>query len=215
MKFGKELASQTVQEWQEAYMDYKHLKKLLKNIFKFRQQSALPSSVSRGGFLKRKSTLHRSFSGLTGGDNCLTRSDDEVILVHPVRPESLENDVFYQTIFLKPCEDGGENEIHFFKILDKEFNKVLRFYKEKVKDVTMQAVELSKQMDTLIALRIEVYKPLMEQNGNHQEAESSNPEPEAKGPVNRGHDGKCNMDFFLFFSTFSRYRTANDVVEIN
>ncbi|XP_073309466.1 phosphate transporter PHO1 homolog 9-like isoform X2 [Primulina huaijiensis] len=188
MKFGKELASQTVQEWQEAYMDYKHLKKLLKNIFKVRQQSALPYSVSRGGFLKRKSTLHRSFSGLMDGDNCSIRSDDEVILVHPVRPESLENDVFYQTIFLKPSEDGGENEIHFFKILDKEFNKVLRFYKEKVKDVTLQAVELSKQMDKLVALRIEVYKPLMEQNGNLQEVESSNTEPEAKDPVNRGHD---------------------------
>ncbi|XP_075493943.1 phosphate transporter PHO1 homolog 9-like isoform X2 [Primulina tabacum] len=187
MKFGKELASQTVQEWQEAYMDYKHLKKLLKNIFKFRQQSALSYSVSRGGFLKRKSTLHRSFSGLMDRDNCSIRSDDEVILVHPVRPESSENDVFYQTIFLKPSEDGGENEIHFFKFLDKEFNKVLRFYKEKVKGVTLQAVELSKQMDKLIALRIEVYKPLMEENGNQQEVES-NTEPEAKDPANTGHD---------------------------
>ncbi|KZV43409.1 hypothetical protein F511_22001 [Dorcoceras hygrometricum] len=183
MKFGKELAFQTVQEWQEAYMDYKHLKKLLKNMLKFRQHHASPSPVGGCGFLTRKSTLYRSFSGLTGGDRCLITSEDEVILVHPVvqPPESSENDhdVFYQTIFLKPAEDGGENEIRFFQILDKEFNKVLRFYKEKVEAVTQHAVELSKQMDTLIALRIEVHQ---------QAVEPSNPEPEGNEPVDGGHD---------------------------
>ncbi|XP_073144667.1 phosphate transporter PHO1 homolog 9-like isoform X2 [Henckelia pumila] len=194
MKFGKELASQRVQEWQETYMDYKHLKKLLKNIFKFRQRNALPSSASRGGFFRRKSTLYRSFSGLTDRDNCMIQGEDEVILVHQAQPENSENDVFYQTIFLKPSEDGAENEIHFFKILDKEFNKVLRFYKEKVEDVTLQAVELSKQMDTLLALRIEVHIPVMEQNGNHQEVGSSTPEPEGDDPVNGRHEEEPAMN---------------------
>lgn len=40
MKFGKEFASAMVQEWQEAYMDYKHLKKMVKIIFRFRQKTA-------------------------------------------------------------------------------------------------------------------------------------------------------------------------------
>ncbi|KZV43407.1 hypothetical protein F511_21999 [Dorcoceras hygrometricum] len=187
MKFGKELASQMVQEWQEAYMDYKNLKKLLKNILRSREQKALPSSV-RCGLSKRKSSLYRSFSGLTGRDNCMTRSEDEVILVSQVQPESSGNDVFYQTTFLMPSEDGGEEESRFFKILDEEFNKVLTFYKDRVKDVTMQAVELSKQMDTLIALRIQVYEPWTERNGNHQEVESSNPKPEGKDSVNGGNE---------------------------
>ncbi|XP_073310362.1 phosphate transporter PHO1 homolog 9-like isoform X1 [Primulina huaijiensis] len=182
MKFGKELASQMVQEWREAYMDYTHLKKLLKNIMKSRQKNALPSSVSRCGFSKRNSTLYRSFSGLMSRDNCAIKREGEVILVNQVQSGSSENDWFYHTIFLKSSEDGGEEESHFFKILDDEYNKVLRFYKEKVKEVILQAEELSKQMDKFVYLRIEVYKPLMEQNVNHQEVESSDPEPE-EGPA--------------------------------
>ncbi|XP_073130692.1 phosphate transporter PHO1 homolog 9-like [Henckelia pumila] len=166
MKFGKELASQMVQEWQEAYVDYKHLKKLLKNISKSRQRNAFP-------------TLYRSFSGLTGRDSRMMRSEDEVISVNQVQPERSENDGLHQTIFFKSPEDGGEaSDSRFFEILDEEFDKVLRFYKEKVKEVTLRAEELSKQMDTLIALRIQVYEPLTERNGNHHEVKSSNPETE-------------------------------------
>ncbi|XP_073144671.1 phosphate transporter PHO1 homolog 10-like [Henckelia pumila] len=194
MKFGKDLASQMVQEWQKAYIDYKHLKKQLKNVSKSRQQN----SGSRGGFLERTLSLYRSFSGLTGRDNHVTKSEDEVILVNRVQPESSADDQFYQTMFLKSSEDDGERESHFFKIFDVEFNKVMRFYKENVKEVTVQAEELSKQMDTLIALRIMVYKPSMRQHGNHQEIESSDVARECKNPANRGHEGKCNMDFCLF-----------------
>ncbi|XP_073130339.1 phosphate transporter PHO1 homolog 7-like isoform X2 [Henckelia pumila] len=184
MKFGKDLVSQMVQEWQAAYIDYKHLKKQLKNISKSRQQN----SGSRGGFLERTLSLYRSFSGLTGRDNHMTKSEDEVILANRVQPESSADDQFYQTMFLKSSEDDGERESHFFKILDVEFNKVLRFYKEKVKEVTVQAEELSKQMDTLIALRIMVYKPSMRQHGNHQEIESSDVARDCRDPANRGHE---------------------------
>ncbi|XP_073129980.1 phosphate transporter PHO1 homolog 9-like [Henckelia pumila] len=175
MKFGKELASQMVQEWQEAYIDYTHLKKLLKNILKSRQQNASTSPGRQGGFLKRTLTLYRSFSGLTGHENCVVKSEEDVIFVNQVQqPGSSDNDgLFYQTIFLKSAEEGGERESHFFKDLDEEFNKVLRFYREKVKEVTLRAEELSKQMDTLVALRIKVHKPLTERNENHQEVESS------------------------------------------
>ncbi|XP_073310364.1 phosphate transporter PHO1 homolog 9-like [Primulina huaijiensis] len=174
MKFGQELASQMVQEWQEAYIDYKHLKKLLKDILKSRQKDAPTSSARQGGLFKRTLTLYRSFSGLTGRENCVIKTEDEVIFVNQVQPGTSENDgFFYQTIFLKSSEDGGEKESHFFKNLDEEFNKVLRFYKEKVKEVTLRAEELSKQMDTLVALRIKVQKPLMEPSGKHQEVESS------------------------------------------
>ncbi|KZV43406.1 EXS family protein isoform 1 [Dorcoceras hygrometricum] len=176
MKFGKELASKMVQEWQEAYLDYKHLKKLLKNILKSRQQTALAtSSASQGGLFNRTLTLYRSFSGLTGGrESCVVKSEDEVIFVNQVQPGGPEDGgFFYQTVFLKTPEDGGDMESNFFKELDEELNKVLRFYREKVQEVTTRAGELSKQMGTLVSLKAKVHKPLMKRSGNHQQAESS------------------------------------------
>ncbi|KAI3452277.1 hypothetical protein Pfo_008942 [Paulownia fortunei] len=166
MKFGKELASQMVQEWQGAYMDYNYLKKLLKDLMRFRQQNALSSSpghVARSGSLKRRLTMYRAFSGLTGRNSNFRgsprKNEDEVILVSAVQQEGSEN---YQTMFLRSSEEGGEYELVFFRRLDDEFNKVLKFYKQKVEEVKIEAEELSKQMETLIALRIRVDKPYVE-----------------------------------------------------
>ncbi|KAK4426214.1 Phosphate transporter [Sesamum alatum] len=165
MKFGKELAAQMVQEWQGAYMDYTHLKKLLKDIKKFRQQNA-PQFSGRKSFLTRRLTMYRAFSGLTGRDGHVVRSsskenEDEVILVSSVQQEGSEN--YYQTMFLRSSEEGGAGEVVFFRKLDDEFNKVLRFYKATVEEVTAEADELSRQMDALIALRIKVHKPYVDQ----------------------------------------------------
>lgn len=163
MKFGNELASQMVPEWQEAYMDYNNLKKLLKEIMRFRQQNAVSLSgpMARTGTLRRRLTMYRAFSGLTNRYNNLKggsprKNEDEVILVGSVQQEGSEN---YQTMFLKLSDAGGEHEQEFFKALDDEFNKVLKFYKEKVQEVTREAEELSKQMDALIALKIKVDNP--------------------------------------------------------
>ncbi|KAG8384674.1 hypothetical protein BUALT_Bualt04G0142600 [Buddleja alternifolia] len=161
MKFGKELASQMVQEWQGAYMDYNNLKTLLKHIMIFKQRNALTSSpgpAPRSGSLKRRLTMYRAFSGLTGRRGSPRKNDDEVILVSSVHEEGSEN--HYQTMFLRSSEEGGEYELVFFRRLDEEFNKVVKFYKEKVEEVKVEAEELNKQMDALIALRIKVDKPL-------------------------------------------------------
>ncbi|KAH6774547.1 hypothetical protein C2S51_012951 [Perilla frutescens var. frutescens] len=155
MKFGKELASQMVQEWQTAYMDYFSLKKLLKNVMIFRQQTALTTAagdVGRTRSLKRRLTLYRAFSGLNNLRGSPRKSDDEVILVS-------SDQSHYQTMFLRSSEEGGEIELEFFRKLDAEFNKVVKFYKDKVEQVKTEAEELSKQMDALIALRIRVDKP--------------------------------------------------------
>ncbi|XP_073118650.1 phosphate transporter PHO1 homolog 3-like isoform X2 [Henckelia pumila] len=163
MKFGKELASQMVPEWQGAYMDYNSLKKLLKDILRFRQQNAVSSSgpMARTGSLKRRLSMYRAFSGLTSRYNNLKggsprKNEEEVILVGSVQLEGSEN---YQTMFLRSADAGGEYELLYFKALDDEFNKVLKFYKEKVQEVKGEAEELSKQMNALIALRIAVDKP--------------------------------------------------------
>ncbi|KAL2532059.1 Phosphate transporter PHO13 [Abeliophyllum distichum] len=159
MKFGRELASQMVQEWQDAYMDYNYLKTLLKDVLRFRQKNALSSeAMSRTGSLQRRVSMYRAFSGLTSryttfkGSPRARKNEDEVILVSAVQQEGSES--CYQTMFLRSAEEGGEYELVFFRGLDNEFNKVVKFYKEKVREVKMEAEELSKQMDALIALRI-------------------------------------------------------------
>ncbi|XP_019195155.1 PREDICTED: phosphate transporter PHO1 homolog 3-like [Ipomoea nil] len=159
MKFGKELASQMVQEWGEAYMDYNYLKGVLKDISGFRRRNAA-AAATRKNSLKRRVSMYRAFSGLTnrlgspGSDH-----EDEVILVNAVEQEGIIGAPQYQTVFLMSSEAGGEYELVFFRRLDDEFNKVLKFYREKVEEVRREADELSKQMDALIALRIVVEKP--------------------------------------------------------
>ncbi|XP_019195164.1 PREDICTED: phosphate transporter PHO1 homolog 3-like [Ipomoea nil] len=170
MKFGKELASQMVQEWGEAYMDYNFLKGVLKDISRFQRRTAAAQSsapaTTRKNSLKRRLSMYRAFSGLTNrlsSPRGTPRSDheDEVILVNAVEKEGIIGAPQYQTMFLMSSEAGGEYELVFFRRLDDEFNKVVRFYREKVEEVRKEADELSKQMDALIALRIVVEKPLV------------------------------------------------------
>ncbi|KAF8390163.1 hypothetical protein HHK36_024685 [Tetracentron sinense] len=159
MKFGKEFASQTVPEWQEAYMDFNYLKTLLKEIQRFKHRTKPPATPSG---LKRKLTMYRAFSGLTqkynhnmsptGGD-----IEDQVILVNAV--EQGGSDGHYETKFLMSAEEGGEYELVYFRRLDDEFNKVNKFYRTKVEEVMKEAELLNKQMDALIAFRIKVENP--------------------------------------------------------
>ncbi|MCL7049887.1 hypothetical protein MKW94_025853 [Papaver nudicaule] len=65
----------------------------------------------------------------------------------------------YETKFLMSDEEGGEHELRFFKRLDEEFNKVNKFYKDKVDQVMNEAAMLTKQMDALIAFRVKIDDP--------------------------------------------------------
>nr|GMD54069.1 phosphate transporter PHO1 homolog 9-like [Ipomoea batatas] len=169
MKFGKELASQKVQEWGEAYMDYNSLKVVLKDISRFQRRNA---AATRKNSLKRRLSMYRAFSGLTNrlsiprGGTPRSDHEDEVILVNAVEQEGIEGAPRYQTMFLMSSEVGGEYELVFFRRLDDEFNKVVRFYREKVEEVRKEADELSKQMDAFIALRIVVEKPPVDINAD-------------------------------------------------
>ncbi|KAF5748964.1 EXS family protein isoform 1 [Tripterygium wilfordii] len=164
MKFGKEFAAQMIQEWQEAYMDYRHLKKVLKDILHFRKKHSSPSptaATTSKGKLKRRVSLYRTFSGLTSRINGRSPkgNEDEVILVSAVQGEGIDS-THYQTMFLMSAGDEGENELLFFRRLDVEFNKVLDFYKKKVEEAMGEARELSEQMNALIAFRIKVDDPV-------------------------------------------------------
>lgn len=212
MKFGKEFASQMVQEWREAYMDYGNLKRILKDILNFRRKNA--SSFVGGANpkspLRRKLSLYRAFSGLTNRYNNLVNSnspkrinqndnEDEVILVSAVDQDDTENSEeghHYQTMFLMASEQGGEYEMVFFRRLDDEFNKVVQFYRTKVEEVRNDAEEISEQMDALIALRIRVDKVDMKaaRSGNmNTGSHSPNTGPSSSDSVEK-NKGRLRMD---------------------
>nr|XP_028953898.1 phosphate transporter PHO1 homolog 3-like [Malus domestica] len=167
MKFGKEFSAQMVPEWKDAYMDYDYLKSLLKEIQVCKQRNnpdpqAAASPRSYG--LKRRFTLYRSFSGLTksrhtqqpASPSSTSDIESQAILVNSVNENGSEN---YQTMFLMAAEEGGVQELEYFKRLDDEFNKVDKFYRSKVDEVMKEAAVLNKQMDALIAFRIKVENP--------------------------------------------------------
>jgi hypothetical protein len=182
MKFGKEFSSQMVPEWHEAYMDYDYLKSQLKEIIKFkRKTNPHGPHHHHHHLLHRKMTLHRAFSGLIstspkkkkhhghggghGGGHQIghfSDSDDDIEegIKHVTAPILINSASHgYETTFLMASEEGGEYETVFFRRLDDEFNKVEKFYKEKVEEVMKEAVMLEKQMDALIAFRVKVEHP--------------------------------------------------------
>ena len=164
MKFGKEFASQMVQEFQEAYMDYNSLKGLLKEVLRFRQRhSPVSIATTPRASLRRNVSVHRDFSGLTSRHrNTPSKKDeDQEILVSTMHQQGSEEQ--YQTMFMISSDDVGmssdevgEYELVFFRRLDDEFNKVVNFYEKKVEEVIKEADELTRQMNILLALRIKV-----------------------------------------------------------
>ncbi|XP_057777195.1 phosphate transporter PHO1 homolog 3-like [Salvia miltiorrhiza] len=159
MKYGKEFASQMVPEWQEAYTDYKFLKSLVKEIQVFKQINR-PAKLADP---RRSNTLYRAFSGLTQRVNsprahqaAAADIEHQPILVQHVSRDGEERS---ETMFLMAADDGGQHELVYFKRLDAEFNKVLKFYRLKVDEVMKEAAVLNKQMEALIAFRVKVERP--------------------------------------------------------
>ncbi|KAK1575893.1 hypothetical protein Q3G72_009278 [Acer saccharum] len=164
MKFGKEFACQMVPEWQEAYMDYDHLKTFLKEIQSIKQRNKQAAAATRPESLTRALTLYRAYSGLIiqrhkhnhpmmmMSSSPSMKDIESSIVLNSVNRNGSHS---YKTTFLMAnTEDGGEYEQEFFNMLDNEFNKVDRFYRFKVQEVMEEAETLSKQMDALIAFRI-------------------------------------------------------------
>uniref|UniRef100_A0A7N1A9J8 SPX domain-containing protein n=1 Tax=Kalanchoe fedtschenkoi TaxID=63787 RepID=A0A7N1A9J8_KALFE len=110
MKFGKELQAQQVPEWQDAYMNYNFLKKLLKDVIHFKQQQQQHKPAG----LARRVSLYRAFSGLTCRGNEVSDTDEEeeeekAILVSEIQEHGCGGGGrSYQTMFLRCSDEGGE-----------------------------------------------------------------------------------------------------------
>ncbi|XP_022938494.1 phosphate transporter PHO1 homolog 9-like [Cucurbita moschata] len=153
MKFGKEFLSQMVPEWQEAYLDYSHLKTVLKEVSRARQPEASDGTTRN---LKRRVSLYRAFSGLAGPRRSQQMQEDAI---HTNIIHTGSEECYQSMLFASSSEQSDEHQVEFFRRLDDEFNKVVGFYKKEVAELMREAEELSKQIDILIALRIKVEKP--------------------------------------------------------
>ncbi|CAA7037849.1 unnamed protein product [Microthlaspi erraticum] len=147
-----------VPEWQQAYVDYKYLKTLIKDISRFKRKT----DPHRDGMT---TTLHRTFSGQRRhghGGGCGQSSPSSTVVdieegttASPIQVSTTATHL-YETTFFMTEEKGGEYELVFFRRLDDEFNKVEKFYREKVEEVVKEAVVLNKQMDALITFRLKM-----------------------------------------------------------
>lgn len=128
------------------------------------------------------SLFFRHSSGRHHGIN-----DDDVIVVSAVRDiDNLQStEIRYQTLLVSPSEQGGEQEVMFFERLDDEFNKVNMFYKSKEAEVVAEADELSRQMNSLISLRVRVERPHLAgvARADHVEVEASHTAPSARHSI--------------------------------
>lgn len=139
MTFKKDFKQQMVPEWEKHYMDYQGLKTILKEI------------KSSNKVKDNNNHLHHG-SNNQGNEGI----EDKIIDV-----KTLENDVdgskkIHETNL---NEEKGEADARFFEKLDEELNKVNVFYKEEVEAVQNEATLLSKQVETLVALRVKVKTP--------------------------------------------------------
>ncbi|KAI5437359.1 phosphate transporter PHO1 homolog 10 isoform X1 [Lathyrus oleraceus] len=139
MTFKKDFKQQMVPEWEKHYMDYQGLKTILKEI------------KSSNKVKDNNNHLHHG-SNNQGNEGI----EDKIIDV-----KTLENDVdgskkIHETNL---NEEKGEADARFFEKLDEELNKVNVFYKEEVEAVQHEATLLSKQVETLVALRVKVKTP--------------------------------------------------------
>ncbi|KAJ0263300.1 Phosphate transporter PHO1 4 [Hirschfeldia incana] len=142
MRFGKEFASKMIPEWQEAYIDYAHLKTILQDI-----QTSRNISVSNS---RMKTSFARNPTKRYNRDASVSETHDTV--VNTVE----EPEITYDMAFLKAGEPGGDSELVFFRTLDQEFNKVNSFYRTEVEKATDEALALNKQIDSLVAFRLRV-----------------------------------------------------------
>lgn len=155
MKFGKEYSSQMVPEWQQAYVDYKYLKTLIKDINRFKRKT----NLHHDGMT---TTLYRTFSGQISPSSSTVVDIENGRTTSPIQVSTTASHL-YETTFYMTEEKGGEYELVFFRRLDDEFNKVEKFYREKVEEVVKEAVMLDKQMDALLAFRLKMVEERAEE----------------------------------------------------
>ncbi|KAL0738956.1 hypothetical protein Bca4012_015166 [Brassica carinata] len=142
MRFGKEFVSKMIPEWQEAYIDYAHLKTLLQDIETSRKIS-VSNSQMKPSFARNLTRRYNREASVSESHDTAVNTVEEPRITHELG-------------LLKAGEPSGDSEVVFFRALDQEFNKVNSFYRKEVEKARDEALSLNKQMDALVAFRLRV-----------------------------------------------------------
>ncbi|KAJ3022006.1 Xenotropic and polytropic retrovirus receptor 1 [Thoreauomyces humboldtii] len=154
MKFGKYLAENSVPEWRSRYVNYRILKKLIKNVVAEKQRSSSllqqDSDESMQGFPSLSTddlTPDRSTPGavegeITAGPSSSSRVRNATVDTHHVGEDPQ---------FLLSLEETqlGPEERAFFLRLDQEVRKADVFYQLKETDARTRLLDLKRQCEIL------------------------------------------------------------------
>ncbi|KAG2403647.1 Phosphate transporter [Vigna angularis] len=147
VKFSKELEAQLIPEWKEAFVNYRQLKKYIKNIKLKRllNQSQPPQQTfGRSIFDSLRFVINKLYN--SHNDNNM---QDFIQVKKTITEESEE---VYETELAQLFVEEDEVQVFFAK-LDGELNKVNQFYKKQEIEFVERGEILNKQLNILLDLK--------------------------------------------------------------
>ncbi|GAA5797115.1 hypothetical protein HPULCUR_002494 [Helicostylum pulchrum] len=139
MKFSKYLESQSVPEWRKAYINYKGLKKKLKQVERFRKSKERKAAVRLDNALQDMDDSDDSYYWFNKDEYSRPQSIISRISSKFTqrRSTSRRDEVLYH---------ASSSERSFFDSLDYELNKISNFYDEKEVESRLKLEALKSQM---------------------------------------------------------------------
>ncbi|GLJ27006.1 hypothetical protein SUGI_0529220 [Cryptomeria japonica] len=137
MKFQKQLEAQLVAEWRNAYVNYKQLKKDIRQI---REQIA--------------SKKHHFVTNRVAPEHICTHMNsiyEQIIHQHKIQSNiGSGKEIVYETELIYGQSPWAEHDRVFFSRLDSQLNMVNKFYRAKEKEYLVRGKQLQVQLETLI-----------------------------------------------------------------
>ncbi|KAK9140394.1 hypothetical protein Scep_010075 [Stephania cephalantha] len=149
VKFSKELEAQLIPEWKDAFVNYWHLKKIVKKIKLSQKTQQTQQDHSSHDFgLSVFDSVRYVLKKFTNRFSC-SEHKNEIIQVRS-KNEGEEDLNRNELVQLFSLDDQVKD---FFEILDDELNKVNQFYKTKEDEFVERGEMLNKQLDILLDLK--------------------------------------------------------------
>lgn len=157
MKFSKYLESQSVPEWRKAYINYKGLKKKLKQVERFRRSKERKAAIQLDNVLQDMEDSDDSYYWYNRSDYIRPQSimsrissklnNNKGINSRPIsRQASARSSVTTLSVLDEVLYHASSSERQFFDALDFELDKISRFYDEKEDESKLKLEALKSQM---------------------------------------------------------------------
>ncbi|KAK9160538.1 hypothetical protein Syun_006879 [Stephania yunnanensis] len=196
VKFSKELEAQLIPEWKDAFVNYWHLKKIVKKIKlsqKTQQTQQDHSSHDFGlsvfdsvRYVLKKFT--NRFSCSEHKNEIKTSINTSFAFLWQVRSKNEgEEDLNRNELVQLFSLDDQVKE--FFEVLDDELNKVNQFYKTKEDEFVERGEMLNKQLDILLDLKKVINRRRRKYNQSRKDATGFLPRSNSSPQINETESG--------------------------